>query len=169
MKEYIKAKNLSVGDWVMDAEDCYVKVENVGISDYNRINKKFGYPSITSDEDDRYIQVFNPITKSSYKVHLSKLKPIALNREILLMNNFTQCVTCPYGYFTAPVFDGMEILFHISEDSYEDTFHVEVFTDHNDNNFVLYNVCYVHELQHILRLCGWGFSADRIKFELGVN
>jgi len=164
---YVKARELSVGNWVMDArEGSYVKIESVGTSDYNRSNKKYGYPTKTDDDNDRYAQVYNPIQKCSYKVHLGDLKPIALKTEMLRINQFEQCATAVCGYFFAPVFDGRDVLFHISEDSYEDTFHVEVFTDHNDNNYVLFNVCYVHELQNALRQCGWGFSADRFRFDL---
>lgn len=43
--------------------------------------------------------------------------------------------------------------------------HTEVFTDHNDNNFVLFNLCYVHELQHCLHVCGLNELADNIKLE----
>ena len=91
-----------------------------------------------------------------------------LTSEILERNGFTHCVTAPCGYYHAPVcdmFDTFNILFHVSEDTYEDTWHTEVFTDHNDNNFVLFNLCYVHELQQALRLCGLNELADNLKLE----
>ena len=98
---------------------------------------------------------------SDYIIDL--LEPIPLTKEILEKNGFTQCVTAPCGYYNAPVYDMFGILFHISEDTYEDTWHIGVFTDHNDNNFVLYNLCYVHELQHVLKLCGFNELADTFK------
>lgn len=96
---------------------------------------------------------------------LDELEPIPLTREILERNGFTHCLTAPCGYYNAPAYDMFDILFHVSEDNYEDTWHTEVFTDHNDNNFVLYNLCYVHELQHALRLCGLSDLADDFKLE----
>lgn len=94
-----------------------------------------------------------------------EVKPVPLTAEILEKNGFTHCLTAPCGYYHAPVYDMFDILFHISEDTYEDTWHTEVFTDHNDNNFVLYNLCYVHELQHCLRLCGLNGLADKLEME----
>lgn len=94
-----------------------------------------------------------------------EVKPVPLTAEILEKNGFTHCLTAPCGYYHAPVYDMFDILFHISEDTYEDTWHTEVFTDHNDNNFVLYNLCYVHELQHCLRLCGLNELADNFRLE----
>lgn len=98
-------------------------------------------------------------------VRMDLLEPIPLTLEILERNGFTHCLTAPCGYYHAPICDMFDILFHASEDTYEDTWHTEVFTDHNDNNFVLYNLCYVHELQHALRLCGLNELADNLKLE----
>jgi hypothetical protein len=100
---------------------------------------------------------------SDYIMHL--LEPVPLTKEILEKNGFAQCVTAPCGYYKAPVYDMFDILFHVSEDAYEDTWHTEVFTDHNDNNFVLYNLCYVHELQNASRLCGLNDLANNFKLE----
>lgn len=94
-----------------------------------------------------------------------EVKPIPLTAEILERNGFTHCITAPCGYYHAPACDMFDILFHASEDTYEDTWHVEIFTDHNDNNFVLYNLCYVHELQNALRLCGLNDLAGNFKVE----
>lgn len=94
-----------------------------------------------------------------------EVKPIPLTAEILERNGFTHCLTAPCGYYHAPICDMFDILFHASEDTYEDTWHTEVFTDHNDNNFVLFNLCYVHELQNALRLCGLSDLADKLKME----
>lgn len=94
-----------------------------------------------------------------------EVKPIPLTAEILERNGFIHCLTAPCGYYHAPVYEVFDILFHISKDTYEDTWHTEVFTDHNDNNFVLFNLCYVHELQNALRLCGLSDLADKLKME----
>ena len=100
---------------------------------------------------------------SDYIINL--LKPIPLTKEILEKNGFTQCITAPCGYYKAPIYDMFDILFHISEDAYEDTWHVEIFTDHDDNNFVLFNLCYVHEFQHILRQHELNNLANNLKLE----
>lgn len=101
---------------------------------------------------------------SDYIIDL--LEPIPLTREILERNGFTQHITASDGYYDAPVLcmDNDDVLFHVSEDNYEDTWHVETFIDHNDNEYVLFNLCFVHEAQHALRLCGLNELADN--FEL---
>lgn len=148
----MKTTELMIGDWVL---------MDMNYSEENPMYAKFDYRpyQITSGEDIDLACETNCIGDDS--IYL----PIPLTKEILEMNGFTHCVTTPCGYYHAPVCDMFDILFHASEDSYEDTWHTEVFTDHNDNNFVLFNICYTHELQHALRLCGLNELADNLKLE----
>ena len=95
----------------------------------------------------------------------NELEPIPLTEKILEMNGFTHNVTAPCGYYNASVYDMHDILFHVSGDTYEDTWHTEVFIDHNNNEYVLFNLCYVHELQHVLKLCSLNDLADNLKVE----
>lgn len=94
-----------------------------------------------------------------------EVEPIPLTAEILERNGFIHCLTAPCGYYKAPIYDMFDILFHVSKDAYEDTWHVEIFTDHDDNNFVLFNLCYVHEFQHTLRLHELNKLADNLKLK----
>lgn len=116
-----------------------------------------------------WVHLIYPKTKSRLNLPsdyiINLLEPIPLTKEILEKNGFTQCVTACEGYYRAPVYDMFDILFHISEDAYEDTWHVEIFTDHDDNNFVLFNLCYVHEFQHTLRLHELNDLANNLKLE----
>lgn len=145
----MEATELMIGDWV-----------------FNKHHKK--YIQITPYDFFNHAHL-----PSGEKYFVSELKvisgrdfePIPLTPEILERNGFTHCVTSPCGYYHAPACDMFDVLFHASEDTYEDTWHTEVFTDHNDNNFVLFNLCYVHELQHTLRLCGLNALADNLKME----
>lgn len=73
-----------------------------------------------------------------------------LTTEILEKNGFERCATAPSFWLVGDLYYGT--LLGISEDSYEDTWHVSTFTDHNDNDWVLFKVLYVEELQLILRL-----------------
>lgn len=102
---------------------------------------------------------------SDYIIDL--LEPIPLTKEILERNGFTQHITASDGYYDAPVLymDEDDVLFHVSEDTYEDTWHVETFTDHNDNEYVLFNLCFVHELQHTLKICGLNELADNLELK----
>jgi hypothetical protein len=144
----MKATELMIGDYVKYQEHIYI-VEEISAQGWVHLI----YPDI---------RIRVNIT-SDYIMHL--LEPIPLTKEILEKNGFTQCVTAPCGYYKAPNYDMFDILFHVSEDAYEDTWHTEVFTDHNDNNFVLYNLCYVHELQHILRVCNLNELANNLKLK----
>ena len=144
----MKAVDLMIGDYVKYQEHIYI-IEEISAQGWVHLI----YP-------DTGIRI-NII--SDYIMHL--LEPVPLTKEILEKNGFTQCVTASYGYYNAPVYDIFGILFHISEDTYEDTWHIGMFTDHNDNNFVLYNLCYVHELQHVLKLCGLNELANNLKLK----
>lgn len=144
-----------------------MKVTDLTIGDYIKYQ---GHNYIIEEISAQgWVHLIHPETKtrinmtSDYIIDL--LEPIPLTKEILEKNGFTQCVTAPYGYYKAPIYDMFDILFHISKDTYEDTWHTEVFTDHNDSNFVLYNLCYVHELQHVLRLCGLNELPNNLKLE----
>ena len=108
---------------------------------------------------------YHAVTHKLNWVRMDLLEPIPLTREILERNGFTQHITASDGYYNAPVPDMDDVLFHVSEDNYEDTWHVETFIDHNDNAYALFNLCFVHEAQHILRLCGLSELADNIKLE----
>ena len=116
-----------------------------------------------------WVHLIHPETRtrvsmaSDYIIDL--LEPIPLTEKILERNGFTHCLTAPCGYYHAPICDMFDILFHASEDTYEDTWHTEVFIDHNDNEYVLFNLCYVHEFQHALRLCGLNDLANSLKLE----
>ena len=115
------------------------------------------YRNVINNEADGYCSETN--------IGIDDVEPIPLTPEILERNEFERHITAPYRYYHAPAIGMYDVLFHASEDSYEDTWHTEAFTDHNDNNFVLYNLCYVHELQHALRLCGLNDLADNLKLE----
>lgn len=108
---------------------------------------------------------YHAVTHKLNWVRMDLLEPIPLTPEILEKNGFERHITAPCGYYHAPVFDMYDVLFHASKDSYDDTWHVEVFTDHNDNNYVLFNICYTHELQHVLRQCSLNKLADELKVE----
>ncbi|MEE3414825.1 MAG: hypothetical protein VZR53_05590 [Prevotella sp.] len=140
----MKATELMKGDWV------------------SYIGKDF------NDYIDRVSEIIDGcvvLDKEMIHRSIDNIHPIPLTPEILEKNGFEQHITAPCGYYHAPVFDMYDVLFHASKDSYEDTWHVEVFTDHNDNNYVLFNICYTHELQHVLRLCGLNALADNLKLE----
>ena len=142
----MKATDLMIGDYVKYLGNIYI-VEEISTKGW--------------------VHLIHPKTKtrinmtSDYIIDL--LEPILLTKEILEKNGFTQCVTAPCGYYKAPIYDMFDILFHVSEDAYEDTWHVEMFTDHNDNNFILFNLCYVHEFQHTLRLHELNELANNLK------
>lgn len=144
----MKATDLMIGDYVKYLGNIYI-VEEISAQGW--------------------VHLIHPKTKirinmtSDYIIDL--LEPILLTKEILEKNGFIQCVTAPCGYYKAPIYDMFDILFHVSEDTYEDTWHTEVFTDHNDSNFVLYNLCYVHELQHVLRLYELNELTNNLKLE----
>ena len=142
----MKATDLMIGDYVKYLGNIYI-VEEISTKGWVHLI----YP-------DTGIRV--NIT-SDYIMHL--LEPVPLTKKILEKNEFTQCVTAPCGYYKAPIYDMFDILFHVSEDAYEDTWHVEMFTDHNDNNFILFNLCYVHEFQHTLRLHELNELANNLK------
>ena len=148
----MKPTDLQIGDWV---------VKDMNYSEEDPLYTKLDYRpyQIMSGEDIDLACETNCIGDADV------YQPIPLTPEILERNGFTHCLTAPCGYYHAPICDMFDILFHASEDTYEDTWHTEVFTDHNDNNFVLYNLCYVHELQHALRLCGLNELADKLKLE----
>lgn len=99
---------------------------------------------------------------SDYIMHL--LEPIPLTPEILELNGFQKVPTAPHSYSNSDLWD-CDIIINISEDTYEDTWHVYKFTDHNDNTFVCFSLCYVHELQHLLKLCNLNNLANSLKVE----
>ena len=142
----MKATDLMIGDYVKYLGNIYI-VEEISTKGwvhliYSKTKSRLNLPS-------DYI--------------ISLLEPVPLTKEILEKNGFTQCVTAPCGYYKAPIYDMFDILFHVSEDVYEDTWHVEIFTDHDDNNFILFNLCYVHEFQHTLRLHELNELANNLK------
>lgn len=144
-----------------------MKVTELMIGDYVKYQ---GYNYIIEEISAQgWIHLIHPEAKvrvnmtSDYIIDL--LEPVPLTKEILEKNGFTQCVTAPCGYYKAPIYDMFDILFHVSEDAYEDTWHVEIFIDHDDNNFVLYNLCYVHEFQHTLRLHELNGLANNLKLK----
>lgn len=145
----MKAIELMIGDWVLTLDSTHKE-------------KVFAQVDAI-EEGKRSILVKREC--SNWFVDIDWIEPIPLTTEILEKNGFTHCLTAPCGYYNAPVYDMFDILFHISDDTYEDTWHTEVFTDHNDNNFVLFNLCFVHETQHALRLCGLNELADNFKME----
>ena len=142
----MKVTELMIGDYVKYQEHIYI-IEEISAQGW--------------------IHFIHPETKtrinmtSDYIIDL--LEPVPLTKEILEKNGFIQCVTAPCGYYKAPIYDMFDILFHVSEDAYEDTWHVEIFTDHDDNNFILFNLCYVHEFQHILKLHELNELANNLK------
>lgn len=148
----MKPTELMIGDWVL---------KDMNYSEEDPMYAKLDYRpyQIMSGEDIDLACETNCIGDADV------YQPIPLTPEILERNGFTHCVTACEGYYHAPVCDMFDVLFHASEDTYEDTWHTEVFTDHNDNNFVLFNLCYVHELQHCLHVCGLNELADNIKLE----
>ena len=139
--ESLNCKSLMIGDWVL---------KDMNYSEDDPMYTKLDYRpyQIMSGEDIDLACETNCIGDADV------YQPIPLTAEILEKNGFKRHITAPCGYYHAPAIDMYDVLFHASEDSYEDTWHTEVFTDHNDNNFVLYNLCYVHELQHLLKLVG---------------
>ena len=111
-----------------------MKVTELMIGDYVKYQ---GHNYIIEEISTKgWVHLIHPETKtrinmtSDYIIDL--LEPILLTKEILEKNGFTQCVTAPYGYYKAPIYDMFDMLFHVSEDAYEDTWHVEIFTDHDD-------------------------------------
>lgn len=145
----MKCLDLQIGDWVL-IKSLFGGYHTTPIKIAAVHQKKVGYHKVPD--------------KLNW-ARFGLLEPIPLTSEILEKNGFTHCLTAPCGYYHAPAYEISHILFHISEDTYEDTYHTVVFTDHNDNNFVLFNLCYVHELQHALRLCGLKDLADNLKLE----
>ena len=103
----MKATDLMIGDYVKYQEHIYI-VEEISAQGW--------------------VHLIHPETKtrlnltSDYIIDL--LEPVPLTKEILEKNGFTQCVTAPCGYYKAPIYDMFDILFHVSEDAYEDTLHV---------------------------------------------
>lgn len=142
----MKATDLMIGDYVKYQGHNYI-IEEISTK---------GWVHLIHSETKTRINM-----TSDYIIDL--LEPILLTKEIFEKNGFTQCVTAPYGYYKAPIYDMFDILFHVSEDAYEDTWHVEIFTDHDDNNFILFNLCYVHEFQHTLRLHELNELANNLK------
>ena len=108
---------------------------------------------------------YHAVTHRLNWVRIDLLEPVPLTEKILEMNGFTHNVTAPCGYYNASVYDMHDVLFHVSGDTYEDTWHTEVFIDHNDNEYVLFNLCYVHELQRVLKQCGLNDLANNLKLE----
>lgn len=142
----MEAKDLMIGDYVKYQGHNYI-IEEISTK---------GWVHLIHLETKTRINM-----TSDYIIDL--LEPVPLTKEILEKNGFTQCVTAPCEYYKAPIYDMFDILFHVSEDAYEDTWHVEIFTDNDDNNFVLFNLCYVHEFQHTLRLHELNELANNLK------
>ena len=140
----MKPTDLQIGDYIL-AKPSMMLIKVAAVH-----HKKVGYHAVTN--------------KLNW-VRMDLLEPIPLTPEILEKNGFERHITAPCGYYHAPVDDMFDILFHASEDTYEDTWHTEVFIDHNDNEYVLFNLCYVHEFQHALRLCGLNDLANSLKLE----
>lgn len=134
----MNTKELQIGDWVLKRDEGYATV--IGIDHLGTVDTSRG---ITID---------------------MCLKPVPLTPEILVLNGFEKVPTAPHSYFNSDLWD-CDVIIDISGDTYEDTWHVHKFTDHNDNAFVCFSLCYVHELQHVLRLCGLFESADNLKLE----
>ena len=137
--ESLNCKSLMIGDWVK-WKDKYVQIATISGIVYS-----FGHIDV---------EIAHCGSGLIERHDLKSISPIPLTPETLERNGFERHITAPCGYYHAPAIGMYDVLFHASEDSYEDTWHTEVFTDHNDNNFVLYNLCYVHELQHLLKLVG---------------
>lgn len=142
----MEAKDLMIGDYVKYQGHNYI-IEEISTK---------GWVHLIHPETKTRINM-----TSDYIIDLLEFVP--LTKEILEKNGFTQCVIAPCGYYKAPIYDMFDILFHVSEDAYEDTWHVEIFTDNDDNNFVLFNLCYVHEFQHTLRLHELNELANNLK------
>lgn len=134
----MKTSELQINDWVLERDGGYAKV--IGIEHMGTVDTSRG------------------ITIDMY------LNPVPLTPEILVLNGLEKVPTAPHNYFNSDLWD-CDVIINISEDTYEDTYHVYKFTDHNDNAFVCFSLCYVHELQHVLRLCGLFELADNLKLE----
>ena len=119
----MKAEDLMIGDWV-------------------------SYNGTAITVENKHVDI--PHGQEDVMITSVDIEPIKLTAEILEKNGFERCATAPSFWLVGDLYYGT--LLGISEDSYEDTWHVSTFKDHDDNDWVLFKVCYVHELQHILKL-----------------
>lgn len=121
----MKANELMIGDWVMQDDNLQ----------QNRVCQITGI----------YNKVVVDVTGEKMPLHESHVKPIPLTEEILKANGYEEVVgeKGMYGVTIAPYFK--------RDDS------PEVFCD--GNPFAVWfndpvDIKYVHQLQHVLRLCG---------------
>ena len=135
----MKSTELMIGDWVSYG-GTPIKVENV-------------------HGDCMNFQHDIPFVQEEFMIEITKVKPIPLTIEILEKNGFEQAGDSTFSVSD----DGMLLNATWWRES---LFYVGFYRRDNNlpNEHFFLNVCYVHELQHILRLCGQNELADKFKF-----
>ena len=127
----MKATDLMIGDWVLQCElNTPVKVQSI-MCHY-------------ADED-----VYFYHETSEYISNVSKLEPIPLTPEILEKNGFKSNYN---EEFT--IDDKYSIYMSILNPQYTATPRVTTGDIEDGDGGIYFNLSYVHELQHCLKLCG---------------
>ncbi len=141
----MKATELMIGDWVIpriwDADSTPSKI--VGIH-YNSYREKDYVDWVDCEVRD--------------ELDMNDIKPIPITVEILEKNGFEQTGDSTFSISD----DGMR--FNVTWWS-KTMFNVGFYRRGNNSpsEQCCLNVCYVHELQHALRLCGMNELADNFK------
>lgn len=141
----INRKDLMINDLLQD--------EDGRIGKYNGEFRHF----ITCDSDYyRICLMFNDT--DGLNVPESRANPIPLTEEILLKNGFqiTGSFIELVEYALKDV--NTEICVFYNRESNTPYFYADIAN-------VDVEIVYVHELQHLLRLCGWDYLADNLKIE----
>lgn len=133
----MKTDSLMIGDYVMTSRNEVIKVESISTK---RQHRKVGYHHSCDICHIKYVRQ-------------GQIEPIPLTEEILKKNGWNKR---PHS----SIYEIEGVPFAIEIDKCE-LYLGECWDDYT----IIFSLEYIHQLQHILRLCGLYEKADNIEFE----